>query len=388
MNKLLTATAVKLFLLTVPLSSCIKDEALNAECDITGVEAAWLEANRGILLGEPLVGNTHVSFSIQKGTDRSALAPRFELTPGASLTARIDGTEVEANGLTRNFSSPQIYTTTSEDGNWTKQYTVSFSYPQPIATCSFEHYELDKTGRYQVWYEVDDGDSENPRRDYWSTGNAGFALTGMGTTPADYPSVSDPLGVKGNCVKLVTRATGSFGDGVRMPIAAGNLFIGEFRVGQAMLRPRQATRFGLQLVGGRPLRFEGYYKYKAGDVFTDINKKEHPELKDMADIYAVVYEVDPANFVALNGDDVLSSPRIVALARIDDPGEPGEWTFFSEPFRPMNGKSFDEQHLRTDGYAIAIVATSSRQGAYFEGAVGSTLYVDELHIVWEGKEHQ
>ena len=109
-----------------------------------------------------------------------------------------------------------------------------------------------------------------------------------------------------------------------------------------------------------------------------------PERHDTADIYAVLYEVDPADFQALNGDDVLSSPRIVMMARIDKPGEPTEWTHFSEPFRLMPGKEFDEQRLRNDGYAIAVVATSSRQGAYFEGAIGSTLYVDELRVVWEG----
>ena len=49
----------------------------------------------------------------------------------------------------------------------------------------------------------------------------------------------------------------------------------------------------------------------------------------------------------------------------------------------MNGKTFDEARLAQNGYAIAIVATSSRQGAYFEGAVGSVLYVDELHIEWK-----
>lgn len=385
MNRLLTIAAASA-LLSVTLTSCIKEEALNAECDITGVDAAWLTEHKSLLLGEPIVGNTHVAFSIQKGSDRSALDPRFELTPGARLVTSAGGTTADANGTVRDFSTPQTYTAISEDGNWTKDYTVSFSYPRPIGTCSFEHYELDKTGRYQVWYEVDPTDADNPRRDYWSTGNAGFALTGMAHAPADYPTAIEPLGVKGNCVKLVTRDTGSFGNTVKMPIAAGNLFIGEFRVNQAMLSPRRATRFGLQLVGGRPLRFEGYYKYKAGTVFTDSKKQVHPELHDTADIYAVLYEVNPDGFVALNGDDVLSSPRIVAMARIDKPGEPEEWTRFSEEFRPMNGKEFDEQRLRTDGYAIAVVATSSRQGAYFEGAVGSTLYVDELRIVWDGEQ--
>lgn len=71
------------------------------------------------------------------------------------------------------------------------------------------------------------------------------------------------------------------------------------------------------------------------------------------------------------------------MARIANPGEPAEWTHFEEPFRLMPGKQFDKQRMSNDGYAITVVCTSSRQGAYFEGAVGSTLYVDELRILWE-----
>ena len=51
----------------------------------------------------------------------------------------------------------------------------------------------------------------------------------------------------------------------------------------------------------------------------------------------------------------------------------------------VSGKTFSEERLK-DGYAIAIVATSSRQGAYFIDAIGSTRYIDELRIVWEGEE--
>lgn len=153
-----------------------------------------------------------------------------------------------------------------------------------------------------------------------------------------------------------------------------------------MRKPREATAFGLQLVGGKPVKLTGYYKYKAGETFTDAHYNVCPDRKDTADIYAVVYEVDPQKFVSLNGDDVLTSDRIVMMARIADPGEPAEWKRFEEPFRLLPGKTFSDERLRNDGYAITVVCTSSRQGAYFEGAVGSTLYVDELRVVWEGEE--
>lgn len=368
------------------MNSCIKDEPLNAECDIIGVDEKWIGQNKDIFVGNPIITNDHVSFSIKKGVDRTRLAPSFALTEGARLTMKVDGRDVEANGVERDFSSPQEYTVHSQDGAWSKTYSVSFNYPKPVGLLSFEHYELDGSNRYQVWYEIDPEDTQSPRRDYWASGNGGYAITGMGKDPSLYPTVSDPVGVKGNAVKLETCRTGSFGDMVKMPIAAGNIFIGTFDAKKATKEPRIATQFGLQLVGGKPLRLEGFYKYKAGETFTDKDKNVCPDRHDMADIYAVVYEVDPQNFQALNGDDVLSSDRIVMMARIDNPGEPAEWTHFEEPFKLQAGKEFSDERLRKDGYAIAVVCTSSRDGAYFEGAIGSTLYVDELRVVWEGEE--
>jgi hypothetical protein len=336
--------------------------------------------HRSILVGDPIVSNDRVSFSIKKGTDRTAQAPAFYLTPGATITP--------ASGTERDFSSPQTYTVSSEDGKWSKDYTVSFNYPRPISTCSFEHFEVDTKYNYQKWYEMDADDATNPRRDYWATGNAGYAFVGIAKSPTEFPTVSEPLGYHGNAIRLTTLGTGSYGELLPdpMPIAAGSIFLGEFRSAYATMRPRAATRFGLQLVAGKPLYLEGWYKYTAASPVIDKNKTIHEELADSADIYAVVYEVDADKFVPLNGDNVLTSERIVSMARIADPGEPQEWTYFREPFRACNGKTFDEQRLNSDGYAIAIVATSSRAGAYFTGAIGSTLYVDELRIVWEGDE--
>ena len=367
------------------LSSCIREEALNAECDITGVDDAWLQQKKseGFLVGSPEIDNHSVHFSISKTASRTAVDPRFTLTPGASIYLDDGAGRTPGNGVVRDFSTPQTYTVVSEDGAWSKQYEVSFTYPQPIELCSFEHFGLDATGRYHVFYELDAETGE--RHSYWDSGNGGYAISGMAKRTEDYPTVSEAAGYRGNCVRLETRSTGGFGLQLRpkMPIAAGNLFIGHFAVGQAVQFPRQATAFGLQLVESKPLYFSGWYKYTAGEVFTDAENNVMPERHDTADIYAVLYECDPKDFQALDGDNVLTSDRIVSLARIDEPGEPQEWTHFREPFRPMNGKTFDEARLAQNGYAIAIVATSSRQGAYFEGAVGSVLYIDELRIEWE-----
>lgn len=382
-------------LLLCTLNSCIQDEPLNAECDITGVDTLWLQQNRSLIKGNPRIDNSRVSFTVPYDADRSALAPKFYLTPGAHLTAMVDGVEVaDANGMTRDFNTPQTYTAHSQDGQWSKSYEVSFESEAPIEKLDFENFELDPSGRYQVWFEMDANDASNPRRNYWASGNPGYNLTGLGSSPGVFPTTAAEGGVSGKCIKLETKDTGMYGMSTKpkMPIAAGNLFIGEFELSKASRYPRKATKFGLPLVRKKPVKLEGYYKYKAGAKFTDAKKKVQPTMHDTADIYAVVYEIDPDNFVPLDGDNILTASNIALMARIDKPAEfegdmselaAADWVHFSEPFKPMNGKEFDAERLARGGYAIAIVMTSSRQGAYFEGAIGSTLYVDQLRVVYE-----
>lgn len=382
-------------LLLCTLNSCIQDEPLNAECDITGVDTLWLQQNRNLIKGNPRIDNYRVTFTVPYDADRSALAPKFYLTPGARLTAMVDGVEVaDANGMTRDFNTPQTYTAHSQDGQWSKSYEVSFESEAPIEKLDFENFELDPSGRYQVWFEMDANDASNPRRNYWASGNPGYNLTGFGSSPEVFPTTAAEDGVSGKCIKLETKDTGTYGMNTRpkMPIAAGNLFIGEFELSKASRYPRKATKFGLPLVRKKPVKLEGYYKYKAGAKFTDAKKKVQPTMHDTADIYAVVYEIDPDNFVPLDGDNILTASNIALMARIDKPAEfegdmselaAADWVHFSEPFKPMNGKEFDAERLARGGYAIAIVMTSSRQGAYFEGAIGSTLYVDQLRVVYE-----
>lgn len=206
----------------------------------------------------------------------------------------------DANGMTRDFNTPQTYTTHSQDGQWSKSYEVTFELEaRPVEkwALDFENFELDPSGRYQVWFEMDANDASNPRRNYWASGNPGYNLTGLGSSPEVFPTTAAEGGVSGKCIKLETKDTGTYGMNTRpkMPIAAGNLFIGEFELSKASRFPRKATKFGLPLVRKKPVTLEGYYKYKAGAKFTDAKKKVQPTMHDTADIYAVVYEIDPDN---------------------------------------------------------------------------------------------
>lgn len=79
----------------------------------------------------------------------------------------------------------------------------------------------------------------------------------------------------------------------------------------------------------------------------------------------------------------LTSGKLVSIARIKeaDAKETDTWTAFDLPFEAVNGKSIDTGKLQNGKYKLSIVLSSSVDGAYFKGAVGSTLYVDELELI-------
>ena len=170
---------------------------------------------------------------------------------------------------------------------------------------------------------------------------------------------------------------------VNMRIAAGNLFIGTFDVANALKDPMVATRFGLPF-NKKPLRFEGYYKFRPGEKFQNRKGTIIEGRVDEPDLYAVLYKNTDENGqpVTLKGDDVLTHPNIVALARIQNPVHDfNNWTFFNLDFEYF--KPFDARLAYSYGYNLAVVFTSSIEGASFEGAVGSTLLIDEVRVICE-----
>lgn len=366
------------------LTSCFKDEPLNAECDI---EQAYIHVDNPLgmfyqqsdTLINVLSTAEDINFVVRKTTDLTALAPIFNLTPGATI--------YPDNGSEQDFSNgPIVYTTTSEDGQYKRNYRVNFIFSKDMLEYNFDHFSLNTNApanKYYVWTDLDD--EGNPLNN-WATGNPGYRMAKGSAQPDEYPTT--PWSEEGHetCVKLTTCETGKFGSDRKMPIAAGNLFLGEFDTKKALtanaagVKGVLATKFGLP-IGSQPVSFSGFYKYKRGDVFTDKNN-EVKDSKDYGSIYAVFYDNHDANgepFV-LHGDDVLSSDQIISIANIGQIDDTPEWTAFNLNFKLQPGKAIDPVKLANRGYSLAIVSSSSINGATFEGAVESTLWIDDFSI--------
>lgn len=365
LKKLFNSSLTLVFatLMAGTLHSCIKPEAPNAEADILTCEIP-----AEIQTSAPMISNDRIQLHVFAWSDVRHLAPTFTLTEGATIQP--------ASGTELDFSKPQKYTVTSEDGKWSKEYTVSVSKPdpnaQPVTSYSFEHvryFESDGTQYYPIFIELNEDGTE---RMAWQSGNHGGVMLNV----KEYYTTQVPEGYQGKGAKLTTQSTGIFGAMFGMPIAAGTLFIGEMDIPN-MMSGATATHFGIPFFR-EPIMLEGFYKYKAGDELKDAQGNVL-DGRDKMDVYAMLYEVtDKVSY--LDGTNSTTSENIVLLARIKDQKETDEWTHFAIPFEPMNGKTIDEHKLNAGKYKLSIVISSSINGAVFEGAPGSTLYIDELKL--------
>lgn len=366
------------------LTSCFKDEPLNAECDI---EQAYIHTENPskmfYYLSDTLVNvqsdQTDIVFTMQEGQEYTALAPIFHLTPGATISP--------ANGSVQDFSQgPVTYTVTSEDKKWSRTYTVSISSLMLInghLDCNFEYANTD--GKWTNWYQENETNGNvSLISAFWATGNSGYNKSNGSSTIDKYPSIVDENSYEGKGVTLITRRTSKIADMVKKPIAAGNIFIGSFDPTDAMKNAMKATKFGKPFAfTSRPATFSGWYQYSPGENYTDKNMTKIEGVTDQGSIYAVLYDNHDAkgNAVVLYGDNVQTSPQIVALAIVPNVNATTDWTAFDIPFQYF--KSIDETKLKNGGYSLSIVSSSSDKGAEFMGAVGSTLRIDKFKITCE-----
>ncbi len=356
------------------LLSCISDEPLNSECDIIGVELVGNKLNRA-----PIISNDKVVLIVKNDVSLiQPLSPVFTLTPGATIEP--------ANGTPLVFLFPQTYKVTSEDGKWSKTYTVEVQKNNSVnLDYSFENVRLvNALGglcSYDEFYETDASGKEPFA---WASANSAFAMTLQASAPETFPTYQGSDGVSGKCVVLTTRSTGNFGGRVGKPIAAGNLFMGQFVGENAVKEPLKATHFGIPF-RRVPSSFSGVYKYTPGETYCEPDADGKlvpvPGKTDMFNLYLVMFETSE-KVQWLDGTNVLAedNPNIIGTAEIPDRHASDDWVEFSVPFRLRPGKSFDRDKLKAGLYSMAVVMSSSQDGDYFCGAIGSTLCVDELHI--------
>lgn len=272
------------------------------------------------------------------------------------------------------------YTVVSEDYGKTKTYQVSVSGLQNVLSFSFDEWEMVDLGEdYESYY------SPLPLN-LLATPNEGAQLLNYKANPlVGYPVVIEENGYEGKAAKLVTRdARNTMAAWAKAYITAGSVFTGSFEYDPlAALLPGGAlkmTHFGV-VYDKKPLRFKGVYKYAPGTPFirTVEGVATETEEVDECAIQAVLYTITTAD-ETLDGSNIDSDDeRIVARARLEDGTAKSEWTEFDLNFTWKDGATYDAEKT----YKLAIICSSSKDGANFNGAANSTLIVDNLEVIGE-----
>ena len=219
---------------------------------------------------------------------------------------------------------------------------------------------------------------------YRVTSNQGVALYQQFLVPEQYPTYAIEHN-DGFAAKMITKeGPGSILGIQYIPIVAGSLYTGKMNLLNALKDPLTATQIG-QPFNQIPVRFTGYYKYKAGTgdyIGSDGNPK--PGVKDSCAIYAVFYRIDE-NLHVLDGTNVHNHPNIILLAMLPDrsstDGE--ELHAFDIEFKRLNDEVID---FSKHEYKLAVVFSSSFWGDRYEGTPGSELIVDDAKIITEEDE--
>ena len=378
---IITITAVFAMMNT----SCLGDEPDCCEADIETVtlhvadpSSFFYQATDSIQV--VFSTDTAIVFTVRGNADVTSLSPEFKLSPEASVSP--------ASGSTHDFSKgPVEYTVTSQDGHWTRRYTVRVVPTAQVVTdtlhYNFEIFELETANqRYYTWHDqLADGTVGNN----WATANAGYRISMSSAQPMDYPTTPLTEGYDGAGVCLTTRDTGPFGKMANKRLAAGNMFLGTFDIAIAMSDHLHATRFGIPFTG-RPDRFTGFYTFEPGPTVQDFYGNPIAGRTDSASIYAVFYRNHDSsgNEVVLYGDNILSSDLIVAIANMGYVTPTTQWTPWDVKFEYRT--ELDEQLLADRGYSLAIVFSSSASGGDFVGAIGSRLCVDKVSLICTHEE--
>ncbi len=347
--------------MAIAVSSCgKKDEPANVEAEIVSfnIDKSMQRSCD--------VGNGFVNVFVRKTEGPYMEAtPTIEVSKGASI-APASGQMVRFERSTTDTSEYVAhYTITSENGQSVKDYKVTLIPPIRNYLFSFDKWTLSETGSASYYL---------PEDTKWATGNAAVAIY-MGKDPSKYPASYTDVAVSGRAAKLQTVMGATFAG---VPIAAGNLFWGNFKTDNIFGDKLTFTRFG-QPFDQKPKTLKGHYQYKSGEKFTDKNNNEVDGRVDSCFIYAIFFESDEGG-TTLDGHNIQTSDRIVAKALMPSVSTVGSsYTPFSIPFVYDPAKEAQIDFVNKY-YRLAIVFTSSKSGGTFEGAIGSTLLVDEVTL--------
>lgn len=343
------------FFLIIPLFSCTKDEIKSDEAEILNFSVAPTE---NFIPSETVIDNEN--YQIQVFTTNSlsddkfpvVLVPEIEISQGASITP--------PSGASISYESVDDlikYTVVSESGENSVDYYVNIKDLQ-IPNSDFEDW-YEKLGMNGKRF-MEPGMHEETT--VWATANMGTSSFGVyGTTPL--------IDGDNTMVQIETGTTEA------VPITGGTLFLGKFDINGAIenpTNPEAATDFGIPFVS-RPIAIKFKYKYQAGPILIQATLNDPGNIFGGFTTEEITGTDEFSIFAALEKrvDDVVS---VIGETEIKSNQTISTMTEMTLTI------TYSSEDTPTHFY---IVFASSSDAAFYKGAIGSTLIIDDLELVYE-----
>lgn len=238
-------------------------------------------------------------------------------------------------------------------------------------------------GGFEDWYKP--GDAWLIYKEggsmFWDSGNHGSATLKVNVTNYD-ESITAPGSTGKRSVKLVSQKVAIMGIG---KFAAGNVFVGQYIDTDGT---DGILGFGRNW-SSRPVKLRGYYKYNMSPIEYTSSAAAVSNVKkgdnDNAHIYAAVGDwenetnIEPPILIKTSvpklfdktGKGVIAYGELIQTESTADAG--------LIPFEI----TLEYKDLTRKAKYLVIVASASRYGDYFVGGEGSTLWLDDLELIYE-----
>ena len=298
-----------------------------------------------------------------------------------------------AIGEKQDFSKPVAYTVQAEDGSTKTYQVIVLRGGSSKAQLPNSHFDL--------WYTVpysDQGYSEigkDKEDNTWGSGNEG-AIIALSGDVSKLPTKPYETEQGKFAAELTTTDMGFFGSIAGKGVAAGNIFTGQFEIGNTInARPV----FGIPYTQ-MPKAFKVDYKYTPAEELLD-GKRKTVEGKDAMDMYLILEKREGDKVKRLGvgwyrseetQTDWKTKEVEIKYARGQAPEGVAEYEKRVLKYGHDGNPSAANPSLMSEATwgdiandkptHILVVFTSSYQGDYFIGAPGSKLLVDNFELVY------
>ena len=240
----------------------------------------------------------------------------------------------------------------------------------------------DNLMRTKTWFACSESYYNEHSGSFWDSSNPGT------TTDAGMLANINPTTGNSDIVRTPGGKSAKLESNYKVKFAAASLYVGAFGGLEGTSGAR--INFG-QPFTSRPIALKGYFQYAPvsidhvgdGQPANTVNKGD----MDICSIFIILskgtYQVNNTDTITLLTEEkVKNTDQFIAYGELpasECVSTNGQWKEFNIPLK-YKEEAFGEKPTH-----LIIVCTSSKYGDYFTGGEGSTMYLDDFELIYDGE---